>query len=64
MYIAKTDAILNSLWPTATTIQISQIRWPCHNLQQYIIPTAVNNVSGIDVMCCTDLHNTGLVTVY
>ena len=64
MYIIRTDAILNLLWPTAKTIQIGKIRWSCHKLQQYIIPTAVNNVSGIDVICCTDLHNTGLVTVY
>ena len=64
MYIAKTDAILNSLWPTAITIQISKIRWPCHKLQQYIIPTAFNTVCGIDVMCFADLQNTGPVTVY
>ena len=61
-YISKTDAILNSLWPNVLTRQFSKIRWPCQMLQQYIISAdAVNYVSGIDFICCTDLHNTGLV---
>ena len=64
MYITKTDALLNSLWPTAITIQISKSRWSCHKLQKFIIPAAVNSVSGIDFICCNDLHKSELVIVY
>ena len=61
-YILKTDAILISLWPNVLTRQLSQIIWPCQQLQHYIISAAaVNYVSGIDFICCKELHNPGLV---